>query len=313
MSLLRWVTVRIARFSRDLKIDIAVDLKGFTKESRTDIFSYRAAPIQVNWLGYPGTMGASYFDYIIADRVLIPTDSQPCFSEKIVYLPNSYQPNDRKRLISERKFTRQDFGLANDAFVFCCFNNTYKIQPDIFRSWMRILNAVGGSVLWLFKDNPQAVANLKKEALAHGIDSSRLIFAEPMNLADHLARHRQADLFLDTFPYNAHTTASDALWASLPVVTLIGQSFASRVAASLLNSVGLTELITSSLEEYESVAIKLANNPLKLKEIKSKLEDGRTSAPLFNSSMFAKNLESAYLKMYRRFKSNLAPDHLYIN
>ena len=214
--------VEIAKLSRDLNIDIAVDLKGITQELRTDIFAHRAAPIQVNYLGYPGTMGADYMDYIIADKTLIPPQSQQSYSEKVVCLPNSYQVNDRKRLISDRQFTRQELGLPENGFVFCCFNNNFKILPATFEGWMRILKAVEGSVLWLFQDNSWAVENLKKEAEKQGIDGQRLVFAERMPLVEHLARHRHADLFLDTLPYNAHTTASDALWSVLPVLTLMG-------------------------------------------------------------------------------------------
>jgi predicted O-linked N-acetylglucosamine transferase (SPINDLY family) len=200
----------VAKLSRELKIDIAVDLKGLTANSRTGIFSYRAAPIQVNYLGYPGSMAADYMDYIIADYNLIPVKSQKFYSEKIIYLPDSYQVNDRKRIISKKKFTKSELGLPEDGFIFCCFNNNYKITPHTFDSWMRILNTVERSVLWLFQDNEWAVDNLKKEAQKRGVDENRLVFAKKFPLDEHLVRHSQADLFLDTFPYNAHTTASDA-------------------------------------------------------------------------------------------------------
>jgi predicted O-linked N-acetylglucosamine transferase (SPINDLY family) len=257
-------------------------------------------------------LGADYIDYIVADKTLIPLESQSCYSEKIVYLPNSYQVNDRKRLISDRKFTRQELGLPENGFIFCCFNNNFKIQLPTFASWMRILKAVEGSALWLFQDNPWVVVNLKKEASNYGIDADRLVFAERMPLSDHLARHRQADLFLDTFPYNAHTTTSDALWTGLPVLTLTGQSFASRVAASLLNAVGLPELITNTQEEYEALAIELAKTPQKLADIKLKLANNRLTTPLFDTPLFTKNLESAYIKMYERYQDNLEPDHITI-
>ena len=302
----------IAQLARELEIDIAIDLAGPTQYSRTGIFSYRAAPIQVNWLGYPGTMGADYMDYIIADKTLISYELQSCYSEKVIYLPNSYQVNDRKRLISERKFTRQELGLPESSFVFCCFNNNYKILPATFEGWMRILKAVDGSVLWLLQDNPLVINNLECEALNHGVNASRIIFAERMPLPDHLARHRQADLFLDTLPYNAHTTSSDALWTGLPVLTLMGQSFASRVAASLLNAIGLPELITSTREEYEGLAIELALNPKKLADVKSKLANNRLSAPLFDTPLFAKNIESAYTKMYDHYQNDLKPEHIFI-
>jgi predicted O-linked N-acetylglucosamine transferase (SPINDLY family) len=302
----------VAKLARDNSIDIAIDLSGFTQDSRAGIFSYRAAPIQVNYLGYPSTMGADYIDYIIADKTLVPSESQSHYSEKIAYLPNSYQVNDRGRLISGRQFTKQELGLPENGFVFCCFNNSFKILPSTFGNWMRILKAVEGSVVWLLRDNSRAVENLKKEAQNHGVDPKRLIFADRMPLPEHLARHRQADLFLDTLPYNAHTTASDALWAGLPVLTLVGRSFASRVAASLLNAIGLTELITSSQEEYEALALDLATDPQKIALIKRKLADNRLTSPLFDTPLFTKHLEAAYIKMYDRYQNELPPDHITI-
>jgi predicted O-linked N-acetylglucosamine transferase (SPINDLY family) len=304
--------IEIAQLSRSLNIDIAVDLTGFTQDARTGIFSHRAAPIQLNYLGYPGTLGADYMDYIIADRTLIPLESQSCYLEKVVYLPNSYQVNDRKRLIFDKQFTRQELGLPKNGFVFCCFNNNFKILPATFASWMRILKAVEGSILWLFHDNSWAVESLKKEAEKQGIAPARLVFAERLPLPEHLARHRQADLFLDTFPYNAHTTTSDALWVGLPVLTLAGQSFASRVAASLLNAIGLPELITSTQEEYEVLAIELAMNPHKLADIKLKLAKNRLTTPLFDTPLFTKNLETAYIKIVERYQNDLGPDHISI-
>lgn len=302
----------IAQLSRDLKIDIAIDLKGFTHDSRAGIFAYRAAPIQVNYLGYPGTIGADHFDYIFADRTLIPAKLQHAYSEKIVYLPNSYQPNDRKREISVKQFTRQELGLPEDAFVFCCFNNNYKILPSIFNAWMRILIAVEGSVLWLFKDSNLAAENLKREAEKRGVDSSRLIFAEHLVLSEHLARHKKADLFLDTHPCNAHTTASDALWAGLPLITLAGESFASRVAASLLHSINMPELVTTSLAEYELLAIDLAKNSHKLGDIRKKLDLNQAVTPLFDTPLYAKNIEAAYEQIMERSRASLSPDHLYL-
>jgi predicted O-linked N-acetylglucosamine transferase (SPINDLY family) len=287
-------------------------LKGFTQDSRSGIFSYRAAPIQVNYLGYPGTLGADYIDYIVADKTLIPLESQSCYSEKVIYLPNSYQVNDRKRLISDRQYTKEELHLPKDGFVFCCFNNNFKILPATFDGWMRILKAVEGSVLWLLQDNSWAADNLRKEAEKQGIASNRLLFAERMPLSEHLARHRQADLFLDTAPYNAHTTTSDALWAGLPVLTLMGRSFASRVSASLLNAIGLPELITSTQEEYEALAIELAVNPKKLAEIKLKLANNRLTTPLFDTPLFAKNLEAGYIKMHEQYHAGLEPEHIYI-
>ena len=302
----------VALLARSLEIDIGVDLKGFTEDARTNIFAMRAAPIQVNYLGYPGTMGADYIDYLIADPMLIPASHQSHYTEKIVYLPNSYQPNDRKRQISDKAFTRSELGLPQQGFVFCCFNNNYKITPDVFDSWMRILAHVEGSVLWLLEDNEIAARNLKKEASVRGIDPDRLVFAPRMALADHLARHRMADLFLDTLPYNAHTTASDALWAGLPVLTQIGETFAGRVAASLLNAVHLPELVTTTRDDYEALAIELATNPAKLASIKQKLADNRLTTPLFDTELFTKHIEAAYTTMYERYQADLPPDHIHV-
>lgn len=301
---------QIAQLSRDMNIDIAVDLKGFTKDSRMDIFAYRAAPIQVNYLGYPGTMGADYIDYIIADQALVPSEYQDNYSEKIVYLPNSYQVNDSLRVISDREFTRQELDLPENVFVFCNFNNGYKITPMIFDGWMRILASVEGSVLWLLEDNPSVPINLRREAEIRGISSNRLIFAKRMPPSEHLARHRCADLFLDTFPCNAHTTASDSLWAGLPLITLRGESFASRVASSLLSAADLPELITDTQSDYESLAIDLANDPLKLKEYKSRLLNNRLTMPLFNTRCTTKNIELAYIQMMERYWNGLLPDDI---
>ena len=297
--------IQIAQLARELKIDIAIDLKGYTQHCRTGIFAYRAAPIQVSYLGYPGTMAADYMDYLIADKVLIPQSSQSAYSEKIVYLPNSYQANDRKRVISDIGFSKAQLGLPEQGFVFCSFNNNFKILPATFESWMRILKAVEGSVLWLFEDNETAATNLRQAAEKHGINPSRLIFAKGVPLTEHLARHRLADLFLDTFPCNAHTTASDALWAGLPVLTLMGQSFASRVAASLLSAMHLPELITTSLPDYEALAIELAQNRQKLAVLKQKLATNRLTTPLFDTPQFTKGLEQAYIQMYERYQADL--------
>ena len=302
----------IALMSREIGIDIAVDLGGFTGSHRPGIFSYRAAPIQVNYLGYPGTMGAKYIDYIIADLTLIPIESEQYYSEKIVYLPNTYQPNDRNRLVAKKVFTKDELGLPKDSFVFCCFNSSFKITPDTFDGWMRILKAAKNSVLWLLEDNPIAALNLRKEAQVRGIDSSRLIFAKKMFRPEHLARHQVADLFLDALPYNAHTTASDALWAGLPVLTCMGKSFASRVAASLLNAIELPELITTTQEQYEAKAIELATNPEKLKAIKYKLERNRFTTALFDTPRFTKHIQAAYKQMYERYQADLQPNNIYI-
>jgi predicted O-linked N-acetylglucosamine transferase (SPINDLY family) len=302
----------IAELSRALGIDIAVDLKGFTQDSRTGIFAEICAPIQVSYLGYPGTMASPYIDYIIADPVLIPPEMENYYTEKVVYLPDCYQINDGKRSISKNEFTRKEFGLPDDQFVFCCFNNNYKILPETFDSWMRILRSVEGSVLWLIESNSFSAANLREEATARGVDGSRLIFAKPIKPDEHLARHHLADLFLDTLPYNAHTTASDALWVGLPIITRIGHSFAARVSASLLSAVGLTELITSEAKQYESLAIELAQNPSKLAAIRKKLDINRPNSSLFNATIFAKHIENAYSLIMENYNSGRKPQHIYV-
>lgn len=300
----------IAALSRDMEIDIAIDLKGFTLENRVGVFAHRAAPIQVNYLGYPGTMGAPYMDYIIADDTVIPETARPYYTEKVVALPGSYQVNDRKREIADRIFTREEAGLPAAGFVFCCFNANYKITPSTFDGWMRILRRVEGSVLWLLESNPVAAGNLRKEAGKRGIGAERLIFARRVPLAEHLARQRAADLFLDTLPYNAHTTASDALWAGLPVLTRTGEAFASRVAASLLHAVDLPELITRTQEAYETLAVELAGDPVKMAQIKRQLAVNRLTAPLFDTELYARHIENAYTQMVDRCHAGLPPDHL---
>jgi predicted O-linked N-acetylglucosamine transferase (SPINDLY family) len=300
----------VAMFAREHKIDIAIDLKGYTGDERHGIFAHRAAPIQVSYVGYPGTMGAGFMDYLIADPTLIPEADREHYVEKIAYLPDCYQPNDTKRAIAEQVFTRAELGLPEKAFVFCCFNNNYKITPDTFASWMRILAAVEGSVLWLLEDNGSARANLRKQAVAQGIDPGRLVFAPRMMLPLHLARHRAADLFLDTLPYNAHTTTSDALWTGLPVLTLTGAAFAGRVAASLLKAVGLPELITTTRQDYEALAIELATNVEKLAEIKRKLAANRATASLFDITRLTQDVEAIYTAMYERYQADLPPDHI---
>ena len=302
----------IVKFSRELKIDIAIDLMCFTKYHRFGIFVQRCAPIQVNYLGYPGTSGTNYLDYIIADKVLIPKDNQKYYSEKIVYLPDTYQANDSTKKISDKIFTREELGLPKDGFVFCCFNNNYKITPQVFDIWMRLLKRVKNSVLWILSEDVNISKNLKKEATLRGVDFNRIVFAEKIKMNEHLARQKVADLFIDTFPYTAHTTASDALWVGLPVLTRIGKSFASRVSASLLNAVGLQELITYSEKEYENLSIELATNPTRLKEIKSKLEQNRLTKPLFNTKLFTKNIESAYTKIYEKYLKNLPVENIEI-
>lgn len=303
----------VAQLSRESKIDIALDLKGFTKDSRTGIFAERAAAIQVNYLGYPGTMGTDYIDYLVADHTLIPESSQRHFREKIVYLPDSYQINDSKRPIATGSCTRSEAGLPEQCFVFCSFNNSYKIAPHTFDVWMRILGQVEGSVLWLLEDNSEAVANLRKEAAWRGISPERLVFAGRLPLDEHLARHCLADPFLDTFPCNAHTTASDALWAGLPLLTCIGESFAGRVAASLLRAIDLPELITATVAEYEALAIELARDAPRYRAIRERLKHNRLTTPLFDASAYTRHLEAGYVAMYERYHAGLPPEHIYIS
>lgn len=298
---------QIAERAKELEIDIAVDLTGFTQDGRTNIFGLRAAPIQVNFLGYPGTLGASYMDYIIADPVLIPDDSLGFYAEKAAYLPDSYQPNDRQRLKVESRFSRAKAELPESGFVFCCFNNNFKITPKQFDLWAEILRQVEGSYLWLLEDNSLAANNLRNEILHRGLDAGRLIFAPRVSPNDHLARMSAADLFLDTAPYNAHTTASDALWVGLPVITRMGKSFASRVAASLLCASGLSELAVETDEAYVHLARDLARDPDKLKGLRNKLLANNENLPLFDSIKFTKNLENLYVQMYERVQSGLPP------
>ncbi|ALJ37779.1 tetratricopeptide repeat protein [Azospirillum brasilense] len=282
-------------------IDILVDLKGYTAFARTAILAARPAPVQVNWLGYPGTMGADFIDVILADAATIPPGEESFYSEAVVRLPHCYQPNDRHRAIAERTPSRADCGLPEDGFVFCCFNSPYKLTPALFDVWARLLRAVPGSVLWLYAGNPLVAGNLRREAVARGVAPERLVFAPPRPLAEHLARHRRADLFLDTLPYNAHTTASDALWTGLPVVTCRGATFAGRVAASLLETVGLPELVTDSPAAYEVLALGLARDPARLAGLKARLVAARTASPLFDGDRFARDLEDAYRAIWQRF------------
>jgi predicted O-linked N-acetylglucosamine transferase (SPINDLY family) len=304
----------IVFLARSMNIDIAVDLGGHTGNSRTRIFALRAAPIQINYLGYPGTMGAEYMDYLIGDRMVVPEAHQRHYTEKVVYLPNSYLPHDSSRAIANTVFTREDLGLPPTGFVFCCFNNNYKITPETFDSWMHILRRIENSVLWLAQNNPTAASNLRREALRRGVDAERMIFAgRTASLPEHLARQRVADLFLDTRPYNAHATALDALWAGLPVLTCIGEGFAGRVAASLLNAIELPELITATPTQYENLAVQLAENPQHLAQIRQKLARNRRETSLFDTGAFTKHLEAAYAKIYERYQANLPPKHIYVD
>lgn len=302
--------LQIAKLARELEIDIAIDLGGLTSHNRPGVFAYRVAPIQISYIGYVGTMGTTYYDYLIADDVIIPPAEQKSYSEKIMYLP-SYQANDARRRISERIFTRGELGLPAKGFIYCCFNNNYKITPSIFDSWARILLAVEGSILFLYADNEEAKKNLTHEAEARGIASDRIIYAGRLPRDEYLARYRVADLFLDTSPYNAGTTASDALWAGLPVLTYLGRSFSARMCGSLLNAIGLPELVTSSQQDYEKLAISIGRDPDKILELKNKLAENRLTTQLFNTKLFIQNIELAYTKAYERYQSDLTPDHIY--
>jgi predicted O-linked N-acetylglucosamine transferase (SPINDLY family) len=302
--------LEVAARCRELEVDIAIDVKAYLQDSRPGILAERCAPIQVNWLAFPGTMASPYIDYIVADRTLITPEDIPFYSEKVIWLPDSYQVNDRQRPIAADVVTRAECGLPEEGFVFCCFNNSFKIRPDTFDIWMRILKRVPGSVLWLLGDSPVTTENIKREAASRGVEPNRLVFASRMPVADHLARHGVADLFLDTWPCNAHTTASDALWAGLPVLTRIGRSFSSRVASSLLRAVGLPTLIMRTNEEYEDMAIALANRPVELGALKQRLRDNRDNCPLFDSARFTRQIEEAYQKVMQRYWSGKEPDHV---
>ena len=296
-----------ARRIRADGIDILVDLKGYTGGARPWLLACRPAPIQVNYLGYPGTMGSGFMDYIVADPVVLPEADFAAYGEAPVLLPHCYQVNDSDQPIADEAGTRAGHGLPEDGFVFCCFNSPYKIEPTVFAVWMRLLKALPGSVLWLFAGDPLATENLQAAAAAAGVAPERLVFAPKLPKPEHLARHRHADLFLDTLFYNAHTTASDALWAGVPVVTRAGCSFAGRVAASLLHSVGLDELITVDLAGYEALALELARNPARLAALKADLWDRRRQSPLFDTALFARHLEISFEIMVDRSKSGQAP------
>lgn len=297
---------------REKEIDVLIDLNGYTTHCRTEIFAGRPAPIQVSYIGYVGTMGVPFIDYIIGDRIVFPKNAAEFYSEKLVRMPNSYYSRDRSLAPSSAPQKRSDHSLRDDQFVFCCFNAAYKILPSVFDCWMRILKSVDGSVLWLLEGNAIAVVNLKREAEARRVSSDRIIFAPKMSLPEHLARHQCADLFLDTLPYNAHTTASDALWLGLPVLTCLGEAFAGRVAASLLNAVGLPELVTHSEAEYETVAIRLAKSPNELAALRQRLVQNKLSSKLFDTPLYVKHLEAAFEEMYERYHSGLPPDHIYV-
>ena len=297
----------IAAMLHEASTDIVIDLNGYTMNCRPEILAWRPAPIAVNYLGYPGTMGADFVDYIIADATVLPFERQPDISEAIVHLPNGYQANDRNRAVASPPPSREACGLPARGVVFCCFNSTWKFAPALFDVWMRLLQKVDGSVLWLLLDVDEAKTNLCREAAARGVDPARLVFAPKLPGDEHLARHLHADLFLDTLPYNAHTTASDALWCGVPVVTCRGENFAARVAASLLGAVGLDELVTLSLDEYEALALRLAQDEMLRAKFKQRLAANRLACPLFDSVSFCRNLELAYTSMWERWQRGQRP------
>ena len=300
----------IAQRLADLSVDIAVDLQGFNQYGRMEIFSYRAAPIQVLYLGWPGTSGAPFYDYVLADPIVLPEENFQHFSEKVVWLPHCYQPNDNRRKVLDEIPSRTACGLPQTGFVFCCFNNPFKTLPEIFDVWMRLLRDVPESVLWLLQGDQAGQENLRREARSRGVDEARLIFAQMLPNDQHLARLACADLFLDTTPYNAHTTASDALWQGVPVITCTGRTFAGRVATSLLQNIGLPELAVSSLPEYERLALRLAREPASARAIKQELLARRSTAPLFDTKRLAREIESAYREMVRRADQGLAPEFI---
>jgi predicted O-linked N-acetylglucosamine transferase (SPINDLY family) len=298
----------VAALLRELEIDIAVDLNGHTRDARLGIFAHKPAPVQVTFLGFPGTTGTDFFEYVIADNIVVPEDQKKFYTEQVVHLPDTYQPNDRQRPLGQHTPTRREVGLPASGFVFCCFNNAYKITPAMFAVWMRLLQQVEGSVLWLLADTASATKNLQREAEARGINPARLVFAPRVAPADHLARLRLAELQLDTLPYNAHTTASESLWVGLPLITCLGDAFAGRVAASLLRAAGLPELIADNLNDYESLALKLAQEPQLLRAIRSKLEATRMVCPLFDTDRFRRHLESAYVTIWQRHQRGEPPE-----
>lgn len=298
-----------AQLAREMKIDIAIDLGGLTQDARPGIFAYRTAPIQIGYIGYLGSLAAPYMDYIISDKTIIPKELRDAYSEKVIYLP-SYQANDPKRKIANRIFSREELGLPSRGFIYCCFNNNYKITPHIVDSWALILKSVDESVIFIFAENLTARKNLLKEFQIRGVKEDRVIFAEHLPREEYLARYRLADLFLDTSPYNAGTTASDALWAGLPVLTFIGKSFSSRMGASILNAIGLPELIAKSQSDYELIAIELGKDPEKMGIIKQKLAKNRLTTPLFDLQLFVRNLELAYESVYARYLQHQVPEHI---
>lgn len=305
---------QVAALMRELEVDIAIDLSGHTRGSRLELFAQRIAPIQCHYLGYPGTLGAPNVDYLIADRIVVAPEHLQHYAEKIAFLPNSFMVSDRQRLIDPHHYSRSELGLPETGFVFCCFNNGYKITPQVFDIWMNILGQIENSILWLSRGNAWSIPNLHKEAEQRGIAAERIVFATHVQgIAQHLARHRAADLFLDTFNYGAHTTANDALWAGLPVLTCLGDTFAGRVGASLLSAIGLPELITHTAAEYQARAIELARQPETLQALRNKLAANRTGSALFDIPNLTGHIEEAYTRMWQRHQAGLTPEHFHLN
>lgn len=303
----------VARWMRQREIDIAVDLKGYTQDGRVRILTHRPAPVQVSFLGYPGTLALPQIDYLIADPVVVPIEDRAHYSEQIVHLPGSYQVNDGKRVIAERIWTREECGLPQDAFVFCCFNNSFKITPAVFDCWLEILRQQPGSVLWLLESNSAVTGNLKARAEAAGVAAERLVFSPRVPTPDHLSRQRLADLCLDTLPYNGHTTTSDALWVGVPVVTCCGSAFAGRVAASLLRAAGLPELVTDSRQDYQRLALQFARDPARLAFLRERLQRQRAGCALFDTGRYCRHLEQAYRQMWLRAERGEPPTYLCID
>jgi protein O-GlcNAc transferase len=304
--------LQVAQLLREKEIDIAIDLAGYTEHCRPGIFMHHAAPIQVQYLGFPGTTGAPYMDYMIVDKDIAPPEQEPFFSEKVVIMPDTYQVTDGAYKITLPLPTRQQVGLPETGFVFCCFNVVNKITPTFFEIWMRLLSQVDGSFLWLLGSNDDAISNLREAAKKYGLDPARLIFAPPVTQDEHKSRLRLADLVLDTQPYNAHTTASDALLAGVPLVTCIGKSFAARVAAGILRAAQMPELITDNLQDYENLALKIAQTPELLKEMRDKLASNLNTCPLFDTDRFRRHLESAYITMLQRYENDERPSRLIV-
>lgn len=299
-----------ARMIAESEIDIAVDLNGYTAGERTAIFALRPAPVQINYLGFPGTMATNFVDYIIADGFVIPANLQRHYAEKMIYLPASFQANDSKRHIAAVTPSRVDAGLPEDGFVFCCFSNGHKMNPDLFDVWMRLLAGLDKSVLWLVNHNQWMMSNLVREAENRGILGQRLVFAPKVRYSEHLARYRLADLCLDTFPFNGGTTTSDALWAGVPVLTCAGRSFSGRMSGSLLRALGVPELITYSLNDYEALAFALASDSARLEGIRATVARNRLQSPLFDSKRLARDLDAAYVAVWERFLEGRPPTHI---